>query len=393
MIGWLQGYAPGSDPFAGGFLRLQQSGADTLVQIDRNGGSDGFTTLLTLKNVAAFALTSANLGGLAPPVSSATVQTAAPSGSTLVVGPGNAVLNGGAGIDTAQFSGLSRQYTIGVTAGSGTISGGSGGGLDSLSSIDQLQFVDGVLSTGTATAAAQVYRIYEATLGHAPDPDGLAYWTHLLGSGALSLQGVADAFVSSPEFQNTYGNVTDSAFVTLLYNNVLHRAPDPDGLSYWVGDLANGLSRSQVVLSFSEGGEDIANTAPAVQQGLWVQDTGAAEVARLYDAVLGRLPDASGETYWTHLLDSGALTLQQATEAFVATPEFTSVYGALDNTAFVNQLYENTLHRAPDPAGAAYWVGDLAAGLSRAVIVESFSEGAEHVANTAAHINQGVWLA
>ena len=36
--------------FTGGYLRFQQSGADTLVQIDADGGGDGFVTLATLQN-------------------------------------------------------------------------------------------------------------------------------------------------------------------------------------------------------------------------------------------------------------------------------------------------------------------------------------------------------
>ncbi|HEY0313361.1 MAG TPA: calcium-binding protein, partial [Allosphingosinicella sp.] len=53
-----------SDPVAAGYLRLVQSGADTLVQIDRDGpgGPLGFTAAVTLQNVDAAALTRENLG-------------------------------------------------------------------------------------------------------------------------------------------------------------------------------------------------------------------------------------------------------------------------------------------------------------------------------------------
>jgi Ca2+-binding RTX toxin-like protein len=37
----------------GGFVRFLQSGADTLVQVDQNGGANGFQTLAILKGVAA----------------------------------------------------------------------------------------------------------------------------------------------------------------------------------------------------------------------------------------------------------------------------------------------------------------------------------------------------
>ena len=39
-----------STAFGNGYLRFAQSGADTLVQIDADGGGDGFVTLATLQN-------------------------------------------------------------------------------------------------------------------------------------------------------------------------------------------------------------------------------------------------------------------------------------------------------------------------------------------------------
>ena len=44
------GYA-GSDAFGDGYVRTAQSGLDTLVQIDTDGGGDAFATLATLQNI------------------------------------------------------------------------------------------------------------------------------------------------------------------------------------------------------------------------------------------------------------------------------------------------------------------------------------------------------
>ena len=130
-----------------------------------------------------------------------------------------------------------------------------------------------------------------------------------------------------------------------------------------------------------------------MQQGLWIGDAGAAEVARLYDTVFGRLPDAAGEAGWTQQLDSGADTLLQITQGFVASTEFQTTYGALNDSSFVQLLYQNTLHRPADSAGLAGWTNNLANGMSRAQVVLGFSESIEHIGNTAAHINSGVLLA
>ena len=46
----------GHDAVTGGFVRFLQSGADTIVQVDRNGGADSFQTLAVLKGVTAVSL-------------------------------------------------------------------------------------------------------------------------------------------------------------------------------------------------------------------------------------------------------------------------------------------------------------------------------------------------
>jgi hypothetical protein len=115
-------------------------------------------------------------------------------------------------------------------------------------------------------------------------------------------------------------------------------------------------------------------------------------VARLYDTVFSRLPDASGLAYWTGVMESG-VSLQTMANGFVNSAEFQSTYGALNNTDFVTTIYENVLHRAPDAGGLSYWVNALNSGGARAQVVTAFSDSTEHVANTAPHIDGGIWVA
>jgi hypothetical protein len=89
------------------------------------------------------------------------------------------------------------------------------------------------------------------------------YWTHALESGA-TLPQLAAGFIASNEFQQRYDSVHTSAdFISLLYQNVLDRAPDAQGLAYWVGALDHaGTPRADVLAFFSESPENQANTAP-----------------------------------------------------------------------------------------------------------------------------------
>ena len=58
----------GPNPFGTGYLRLVQSGADTLVQWDQNGGTGGanYVTLITLTGVQASTIRPANVSGYSP---------------------------------------------------------------------------------------------------------------------------------------------------------------------------------------------------------------------------------------------------------------------------------------------------------------------------------------
>jgi serralysin len=89
-------------------------------------------------------------------------------------------------------------------------------------------------------------------------------------------------------------------------------------------------------------------------------------------------------------LDDG-LNIAQVAANFIASPEFTATYGALDNTAFVNQLYQNVLHRGADAGGLAFHTSNLATGANtRANVLVGFSESPENQAALIGTIQNGM---
>ncbi len=111
----------------------------------------------------------------------------------------------------------------------------------------------------TDTAEARVVRLYRAFFLRDPDADGLAYWAGQLRVG-VPLETVAGAFAQSAEFQARYGQLSDPAFVDLVYGNVLGRQPDGGGAAYWSGLLAAGTPRGTVMVGFSESPEFVRST-------------------------------------------------------------------------------------------------------------------------------------
>ncbi|WP_338092566.1 DUF4214 domain-containing protein [Salipiger mangrovisoli] len=116
------------------------------------------------------------------------------------------------------------------------------------------------LPHASGATGAQVYRLYSATLGRPPDSAGFTSWTARLDAGQ-SLRAILPGFVRSAGFQKTFGALDDRAFVTLLYHNVLERAPDRPGLNAWAGRLGNGMSRAEVVEGFAQSREFTQKTA------------------------------------------------------------------------------------------------------------------------------------
>lgn len=280
-----------------------------------------------------------------------------------------------------------------VSADAGGLVVAFGGTVVHAGHADQLDFIDGTLYLDPHSGAAQVHRLYQAGLGHAPDPAGMTHWTAALGHGAL-LKELAKGVLGSAEFSGHFpvaATADNGAFVDELYQNVLHRAPDAAGRAGWLQVLdANAQDRADVLLGFSESAENVQASRADLAGGLWATDQGAAQVARLYDTALGRAPDKDGLAYWTGELNCGRLTLQQEAEGFAGSPEFQTGHGALDDHGFVAFLYANALHRQGDAAGTAAWENALAHGASRYDVVLGFSESQEHAAGTTARIDGGI---
>ena len=116
----------------------------------------------------------------------------------------------------------------------------------------------------------------------------------------------------------------------------------------------------------------------------------AGSVYMLYQATFNRTPDAAGLGYWIAQVDKGANIISTVAATFVTSPEFVAKYGANpSNASYVDNLYQNVLHRAGDSGGIAYWNGQLNTGAAtKAFVLEQFAtlaEGAALVAPTIAH--------
>ncbi len=183
---------------------------------------------------------------------------------------------------TSRFGSLTDAQFVNVLAENTTGSAATAADQDYVDALDAgtsrgtvaMQFAESAanvvnaLGTSGDTGYGEVYRIYETTLGRAPDPTGLPGYLEQL-QGGTSLASIVQNFINSAEFQSNYGTMSNSQFVTVLYRSGLARTPDAMGLQTWVNALNNGASRATVVLAISDSLESRMDTAPATHDN-WV---------------------------------------------------------------------------------------------------------------------------
>ncbi|MFN8017731.1 MAG: DUF4214 domain-containing protein [Acidimicrobiales bacterium] len=141
-----------------------------------------------------------------------------------------------------------------------------------------------------------VTRLYRAYFLRNPDHAGLTYWLNRRAEGR-TLVSISASFAGSSEFTRRYGKLSNADFVDRVYQNVLGRPADANGLAYWKVRLDKGMSRGQVMANFSQSSEYAAKTQAGVR------------VVALYEALLQRPADPDVYALFEAGLRNGSTTL------------------------------------------------------------------------------------
>jgi hypothetical protein len=194
---------------------------------------------------------------------------------------------------------------------------------------------------GNGTAQTFVTNLYRELLGREPEAAGMAYWSGLLAgdSSAASRQKVALGFLSSPEYK--------THFVTTLYENFLHRAPDPGGLQFYVDKLTANRDEVQI-LSYLVGSQEYL-----VLNG----GTNQLFLAAIYRDLLGRATDSSA-AYWVDRLQASdnRLSRDAVVRQLLFTPE--GMHKLVDGDYL--SLTGNTPTASPgSPQGGSYALANV----------------------------------
>jgi hypothetical protein len=245
-----------------------------------------------------------------------------------------------------------------------------------------------VLSTGSSSAAS----VSDGVLVGDSDPNGDPITAQLVtppANGTVTLNANGSfSYVKGPNFEGldsfTYRvsngllassvatvNITsyEATIVTKLYNQVLGRAPDTQGLEYWTNQIQHGQSYGVIAKGIFDSDEHID---PIIE--------------KYYQQFLLRAPDAQGLAYWAGVWQAAGGP-EPVIAGMITSPEFFASAAAANptqskNAAWVTELYARLLNRTSDNQGLQYWTGQLDSGaMTPTQVVNGFQDSQENFQN------------
>ncbi|MCR5803442.1 MAG: DUF4214 domain-containing protein [Clostridia bacterium] len=156
-------------------------------------------------------------------------------------------------------------------------------------------------------------------------------------------------------------------FIARLYDLVMGRQYDQEGLNYWVSQLDEGNMNASNIARYFFSCEEYYGIGYTLDEYLNV----------LYKVFFDRKPDTDGYNYWKSLVLDQGKTRRDVLEGFINSKEWANIclkYGVVSGTSvapsdtkarsqgvviFVSNLYSVVLGREADQAGLDFWCDNL----------------------------------
>jgi len=183
-----------------------------------------------------------------------------------------------------------------------------------------------------------VAAVFQNLLKRTADPDGLNFWTGQLDQG-VSQTAVLQGIETSPS--NAYRIVVINGY----YQRFLHRTVDQAGLTFFLNLLANGGTDEQVAAMVLGSSEYFQTRGGSSNNGF---------LTAMYQDLFNRAPDANALSNFTQALASGAATRTQVAAVVLASPEY--------EHTLIQSDFQLLLHRSADNTGLAFYTNSFAGG-------------------------------
>ena len=149
----------------------------------------------------------------------------------------------------------------------------------------------------------RIVSAFEEILGYTPSSTQVSNHIAAIKAGTRTIDEFEPFLMANSQYYNRVGG-TDRAFVSALYQRILHRAPTTSQTDYWLGRLST-LGRKGVVDS------------------IWRSSAGVrVRVHGTYAHYLNETPSASTTTFWVDKLTSRAGNEATLRRALLVTPRY-----------------------------------------------------------------------
>jgi hypothetical protein len=199
----------------------------------------------------------------------------------------------------------------------------------------------------------QIQMLYIGYYQRPADPEGLHYWADLLDSFGNDLHSVIDHFAYADESRQLYTGVAPQERVTQIYRALFNRDPEPEGLAYWTHQLETGATTPQLIVVHVIGAASPSD-AMALSNKLEAANFYTRQVQETGTPFQGQADTAEARAYLAPvsadintLVDAIGTVLQRTLQHQV-------------ERAAARELFDSEWYLAQYPDVAANWQGDPA---------------------------------
>ncbi len=157
----------------------------------------------------------------------------------------------------------------------------------------------------------------------------------------------------------TGGQTLNQSYVAQIYQDVLGRVADQQGIDYWSARLDQGMTRSECAGQLVHSDEALAHRLDS-----------------LYEQYLGRQADDSGKAAFLPLLSSG--NVDQVAASLLSSGEYASKNSVYNLTDFLAHVYVDVLGRPADSGAQSFFADRQFSGNSMAIALAVVSSPEAH---------------
>jgi hypothetical protein len=203
----------------------------------------------------------------------------------------------------------------------------------------------------TVAMRTQVSQLYVSLFGRAPDGEGLGFWVNALDSGKTIAQVAQEMYATAPARAYYPAFATNGEIIATFYQNVLGRAADAEGLAFWTAELNTAATKGEV---FAKLINNVVNYTGTDANGLKSQSLlkNKVEVAQYYGEKNGTVAGATAVLAGvTEVASTVTAAKAIADGASAAGQTFTLTTGVDQGAAFIGGAGNDTFNATPN-AGA-----------------------------------------